>query len=153
MSFEYPIAVRFRCTKCGLCCGDTPEKIRHIILLKTEAEHIARTTSQLISKFAVKTEGKALYTYEIKKVSENGKCVFLENNRCTIYSLRPLVCRFYPFEMKTTSPRKHKFTSTDECPGIGKGTILREENFRKLFRLARGRVKRERRLSETQSKD
>jgi Fe-S-cluster containining protein len=136
VNFEYPTAVRFHCTKCGICCGDTKEKTRHILLFRTEAEQIAKATLQPIFKFAVKIEGKAPYSYEMKK-RRNGKCVFLENDHCTVYSLRPLICRFYPFELKVLHSRKPKFLYTEECPGINKGQLLNKDYFRKMFRLAR----------------
>jgi len=139
VNFDYPTTVRFHCTKCGICCGDTKEKTRHIILLKTEAEHISKTTSQPTSKFAVKIKNKAPYVYEMKKTAEDGKCVFLENNRCTIYPLRPLICRFYPFELKRVRSGKHKFLFTEECPGINKGRMLSGNYFRKMFRLAQAK--------------
>jgi Fe-S-cluster containining protein len=144
MSFGYPHAVRFKCTKCGVCCGNTQEKTRHILLLNTEAEQIVAATLQPISEFAVKIEDKAPYSYELKKTVEKGKCVFLKKNRCTIYSLRPLICMFYPFELKITANQKHEFLYTDECPGIGKGKTLSKNYFEKLFQLARAKAKAER---------
>ena len=143
MNLSYPHGTRFKCVKCGICCGNTQTKKRHILLLKTEAEQISTNINQPISEFALKIEDKEPYVYEMAKTPEEGKCVFLKENHCTIYALRPLVCRFYPFELKTMGPRKHKFTSTDECHGLRKGRVLQVEYFRKLFRLARGRVKKE----------
>jgi Fe-S-cluster containining protein len=140
VNFDYPPAVRFHCIKCGMCCGDTKEKNRHILLLRTEAEQIAKATSQPIFKFAVKIKDQASYSYEMKK-REDGKCVFLENDRCTIYSLRPLICRFYPFELKVLHNRKYTFLYTEECPGINKGRLLSEGYFRKMFRLARAKFR------------
>jgi Fe-S-cluster containining protein len=139
MSFNYPAAVRFQCTKCGICCGDTKQKTRHILLLKTEAEQIATTTSQPTSTFTIRIKDKAPYNYEMKKTKE-GKCIFLKNNRCTIYYVRPLICRFYPFELKTAHDGKHTFLYTLECPGINKGPILSKNYFRKLLRLARAQI-------------
>jgi Fe-S-cluster containining protein len=138
MSFNYPAVVRFQCIKCGICCGDTKEKNRHILLLKAEAEQIATTTSQPTSAFTVKIKDKAPYSHEMKK-TEEGKCVFLENNCCTIYTARPLICRFYPFELKTAHDGKHTFLYTTECPGINKGPMLSKNYFRKLLRLAHAR--------------
>jgi Fe-S-cluster containining protein len=140
VNFDYPPAVRFHCIKCGMCCGDTKEKNRHILLLRTEAEQIAKATSQPIFKFAVKIKDQTPYSYEMKK-REDGKCVFLENDRCTIYSLRPLICRFYPFELKVLHNRKYTFLYTEECPGINKGRLLSEGYFRKMFRLARAKFR------------
>jgi Fe-S-cluster containining protein len=72
------------------------------------------------------------------KKTEEGKCVFLENNCCTIYTARPLICRFYPFEL-TAHDGKHTFLYTTECPGINKGFMLSKNYFRKLLRLAHAR--------------
>jgi Fe-S-cluster containining protein len=116
MSFNYPTAVRFQCTKCGICCGDTKQKTRHILLLKTEAEHIATTTSQPTSTFTIRIKDKAPYNYEMKKTKE-GKCIFLKNN-----------------------DGKHTFLYTSECPGINKGPILSKNYFRKLLRIARAQI-------------
>jgi Fe-S-cluster containining protein len=138
VKFNYPDAVRFRCVKCGICCGDTKEKTRHVLLLKPEAEQIAKATSQTTTQFAVKINDAEPYGYEMKKKAEDGKCVFLENDRCTIYSVRPLICRFYPFELNSRGG-KYSFFFTEECPGIGKGGILSEGYFRKMFRLARAK--------------
>jgi Fe-S-cluster containining protein len=137
VTFEYPTSVHFHCTKCGICCGNTKEKTRHIILLRTEAEQIAKITLQPIHKFTVKIKGKAPYIYEMKK-RENGKCVFLKNERCAIYSLRPLICRFYPFELKVSAraSKKFQFFYTKECPGISKGQLLNKDYFRKMLQLA-----------------
>jgi len=148
VNLDYPVALRFQCTKCGTCCGDTKEKIRHVLLLSTEAEQIAAATSQQVCDFAVEVEGKAPYSYEMKKTAENGKCVFLEKNRCTIYSLRPLICRFYPFELKTAANRKYKFLYTSECPRIGKGKTLSKNYFEELFHLARTKTKAQRKPNE-----
>ena len=135
MNFNYPTTVRFRCIKCGICCGDTKEKTRHILLLRTEAEQIATATLQPISKFTVKIKKKAPYSYEMKK-REDGKCIFLERNCCTIYAVRPLICRFYPFELQSAPGGKYTFLYTAECLGINTGSTLSKNYFRKLFRLA-----------------
>ena len=148
VNFDYPTAVRFHCIKCGTCCGDTKEKTRHILLLRTEAEQIAKTTMQPIFKFAVKIKGKTPYSYEMKK-RENGKCVFLENDQCTIYPLRPLICRFYPFELKVSNSGNPVFLYTEECPGINNGRLLNKDYFRKMFRLARAKF----RLSAVSNRD
>lgn len=128
--------MRFRCTKCGICCGDTKEKTRHILLLRTEAEQIATATLQPISEFTARIRDKAPYSYEMKK-TEDGKCVFLENNCCTIYAVRPLICKFYPFELRMAYRQKYTFFYTSECLGINKGPMLSKNYFRKLFRMAR----------------
>ena len=106
---------------------------------KGEAEEeIASAANQPISDFVSEIENKTPYHYEMKKTAEDGKCVFLMRNRCIIYSKRPLICRFYPFGLTTTGQQK-TFYYTKECPGIGKGETLREEDFQILLRQANKR--------------
>jgi Fe-S-cluster containining protein len=133
--------MRFQCTKCGICCGDTKEKKRHILLLATEAEQIAAKTLQPIANFAVKTENKAPYMYEMRKTPEDGKCVFLNGNRCAIYAFRPLICRFYPFELRTNQAQDYEFLCTNECPGLNKGKTLSKNYFKRLFYIAQYRLR------------
>jgi Fe-S-cluster containining protein len=101
--------------------------------LNTETEKIAEVTGKPIEAFATRIERHAPYVYEMRKTVAEGKCVFLHNNRCTIYPLRPLVCKFYPFELKPVKNGKHQFLCTQECQGIGKGEKLPRNYFQKLF--------------------
>jgi uncharacterized protein len=140
VDFAYPVKVQFECSRCGLCCGDTAQKTRHILLLKGEAERIARRTGQQIAGFCVEVDGKLPYVYEMKKSSE-GKCVFLKDNQCSIYPLRTLICRFYPFELKFNENKEsYDFDFTVECPGINQGKPLDKADFKKLFDLAQERL-------------
>jgi Fe-S-cluster containining protein len=133
LDFEYPKNTRFICKKCALCCGDTREKVRSILLLKREAEHIAEETSKNIEDFAEKIEGAQPYVYLMRKTAE-GKCVFLKDGLCSIYRIRPLICKFYPFQLENAKKGKFKFAYTSECPNIGKGPKLRRKFFERLFR-------------------
>ena len=148
MSFGYPRNIRFKCVKCGICCGNTQERTRHVLLLDEEANEIAKATNQPISEFATEIEKRAPYSYEMKK--EDDKCVFLKENLCVIYSKRPIICRFYPFGLTNSEPQK-TFYYTKECPGIGKGLIMNEINFVKLLRQANSRQRIKGRKSEDRS--
>ena len=136
MKFQYPENLRFTCLKCGLCCGDTRRRKRHILLLRIEVERISALKGRQISDFAKKVWHKFPYVFEMRKLRESGKCVFLKDNECTIYSERPIICRFYPFEMRELETGTLVFRHTDECPGIGKGDLLFADYFHKLFQLA-----------------
>lgn len=132
LSFEYLKHVRFRCAGYARCCGDAKDKIRSIFLLKIEADRISRRTLIGLDKFAEKIKGFEPYVYQMKK-TEDGKCVFLKDNSCSIYQIRPLICRFYPFQLKNLRNNRYVFTYTDECPGIGKGPQLKRDFFERLF--------------------
>jgi Fe-S-cluster containining protein len=103
--------------------------------LKKEAEKISETASRPIERFATRIEGHEPYVYEMKKTTKQGKCIFLKENICAIYPSRPLICRFYPFQL-TTKNWKYRFICTKECPGMGKGKKLERTYFENLFRQA-----------------
>jgi uncharacterized protein len=132
--------VLFECSKCGLCCRDTQQKTRHILVLEKEANAIEMETSLPRQVFTKQITDKNPYYYEMKKSCE-GKCFFLKNEQCSIYKVRPLICRFYPFELKFDSDKKqHVFDFTVECPGIGKGRAVAIKDFKALFSLAQERL-------------
>jgi len=137
VKLEYPKNLRFSCNRCGICCGDTPEKTRHVLLLNTEAERLAQFVRKRVGEFAEKVEGKAPYVYETKK-SHEGKCVFYTDSQCSVYRLRPLVCRFYPFELAPSEREIFRFRATYECPCISSTEMeeLSEAFFRRLLRFA-----------------
>lgn len=135
-SFGCPKDVRFQCTRCAICCGDTESRMRHVLLLRGDAEAISRSVLKPVEAFATEVKGHEPYVYEMRKTDEEGKCFFLEGRNCGVYELRPLVCRFYPFELVTLKDGKHKFLCTEECPGIGKGTKLTTAFFENLFNRA-----------------
>jgi len=141
MSSSYPKNAVFECTKCAVCCGDTETRTRHILLLTGETRHISKAISKPIEDFARKTEDHDPYTYEMKKTESEGRCVFLNKNKCTIYRLRPLICRFYPFRLETTDG-EYIFSLTNECQGIGTGNPLRRNYFESLFRHACERLRK-----------
>ena len=140
VDFTYPVNIRFTCNRCGLCCGDTKQKTRHILLLKSEAKKIASHTSQSTSDFSGEIKGKLPYMYEMKKTSD-GICIYLKDNKCGIYALRPLICRFYPFELKFNEDKGHyDFDFTLECPETNQGKVFQEKDFNELFKLAQERL-------------
>jgi uncharacterized protein len=137
VDFTYPTEIRFSCNGCGLCCGDTPKKSRHILLLPCEKEKIAKETGMPANQFSNEIKDKQPYYFEMKKTND-GKCVFLKNNQCTIYSFRPLICRFYPFQLTyDLGSEKHVFDFTLECPAINQGKPFSKKEFEQLFELAR----------------
>jgi Fe-S-cluster containining protein len=136
VGFTYPAKVHFNCYQCGLCCGDTKQKTRHILILEAEAKRVASQTSRDIADFSFQIGSKFPFAYEMKKTNM-GKCIFLKENQCTIYLARPLICRFYPFELKFDKDKQlHVFNFTHECPGIGQGKDFSCIDFERLFDLA-----------------
>ena len=132
VKFEYPKHVCFRCSRCALCCGDTEAKTRQILLLRAEAERIAEEISKGLNEFAEERNEADPFVYRMRK--REGKCVFLRGNLCSIYDIRPIICRFYPFKLENLGRSRYAFSYTDECPGIGEGAHLKRSFFEGLFK-------------------
>jgi hypothetical protein len=133
MDFVYPEGIRFECNRCSLCCGDAKDKVRRIFLLEIEAGIISKESSKAIEDISEKIDGFEPYTSVMKKTKE-GRCVFLSDNSCSIYKIRPLVCRFYPFQLQNLKNNQYLFTYTGECPGLGKGPLLKRNFYESLFK-------------------
>ena len=137
--FNFPRGILWKCQRCAKCCRDAPERERRILILSFEAKQIGKMVGFPLERFCRKT-GLKPFTLEMKKDSE-GKCLFLKENGCQIYSIRPLVCRFYPFWLEKRKDEAFSFKITDECVGIGFGQILEEDFFKHLFDVATDRIK------------
>ena len=109
-----------------------------------------------VGDFAVSTENQQPYVFEMKKTGE-GKCIFLrkeeqqqqfskcccssKENQCAVYQFRPLICRFYPFELTFDAAKgQYVFSATLECPAIGEGKVQSQKGFKRLFKLAKQRL-------------
>ncbi len=127
---EFPENVCFTCSRCGLCCGDTTKKTRHILLTELDAMGIKLATNKPVRSFAKTIAGKEQYCFEMRKLP-SGHCIFLVGKECAIYENRPLICRFYPFELRTNLKGGYVFRVTDECPGI---SAANDENSKSVDR-------------------
>lgn len=133
MRFTYPESIRFKCQRCSICCGDTKDKVRRIFLLENEVEIVSKKTSKTIEDISEKIDGFEPYTCVMRK-TKDGICNFLYDNSCSIYEVRPLVCKFYPFQLQRSKNDRYHFTYTEECPGIGKGPLLKRSFYENLFK-------------------
>ena len=136
----HPGNLRWRCVRCARCCGDTEKRTRHVLVLASEAQAIAAETRMRIEEFSQKLENCKPYEFEIRK--KNKRCVFLDGVSCSIYSKRPLICRFYPFVMERSESGTLEFKLPErECQGIGRGRKLTQDYYMHLLRIAVERLK------------
>lgn len=127
----------FHCTACGQCCSGggvvyfTKEDLKNIQeSLKTAPEQPSWASAFL--KGGVFREGK--HGYLEHDSSED--CIFLEEGRCSIYRLRPLQCRTYPFWPSVFESKSSFKENKKGCPGMMKksgktcanSTVIRKTN-------------------------
>lgn len=93
MKFSFKGKYRFLCKKCGSCCYQYSYSLTENEMLfikdklKSEQYKIRENTGRI----------KNILPYEV--VFKSDYCPFLENNSCTIYEDRFIVCRLFPFDI------------------------------------------------------
>ncbi|MEM2089344.1 MAG: YkgJ family cysteine cluster protein [Thermoproteota archaeon] len=121
--------IRFECVLCEKCCIQDDKNRRQIVLTVKDVEEISNKTGLKTEDFSNENYDEK-YPFIMKLVE--GRCFFLEaGGKCSIYSSRPLVCRFYPFVMQKVGG-KYVFHADPSCPGLGKGEYLDRKYFEKL---------------------
>ncbi|WP_296231756.1 YkgJ family cysteine cluster protein [Pseudomonas sp. UBA4617] len=125
-------SLRFACTGCGKCCTG-----HHVPLTLAEARHWAADVGQVVVLIeAFVTDGPGMPLEQREHVMRRshpvrcgtgevrvavtfaafnpGRCRNLDDNdRCTIYDRRPLVCRIYPVEINPHIPLR---PASKDCP-------------------------------------
>jgi Fe-S-cluster containining protein len=96
--------LRFRCKRCAIYCCKlggpwlTEEDIKLI-------ESAGHKTSAFVENSKRKYGNHSQMTSAMKN-RKNGSCIFLRKDKrrnaykCSIYQIRPILCRLYPFEIK-----------------------------------------------------
>lgn len=118
----YTGGLRFECTGCGNCCTGEPG---YVWVSREEIRRIAgflERDDQWLGEDQIRRVG---FKYSLTEKS-NGDCVFLQNKGngsqgCSIYPVRPLQCRTWPFwtiNLKSTSTWRE---AGDYCPGMNNG--------------------------------
>ncbi|HEX7670675.1 MAG TPA: YkgJ family cysteine cluster protein [Polyangiaceae bacterium] len=121
--------LKFRCTGCGNCCRDPllPLTAADVGRIQARTGDAAADIVRWVDKagidmddepeaFATLRQGKRVMVLR----HENGGCRYLgDDNRCSIYTSRPLGCRVYPFDPVFTAKGKLKrltIIKATECP-------------------------------------
>jgi Fe-S-cluster containining protein len=102
-------------------------------MLEKEVERISEDTGMRPSSFSSPTSSNGWYRYKMKKRS--GRCVFLDGKSCRIYSIRPIICQFYPFSVKKTNG-SYVFDVAADCAGVGLGDLVTKEHYERMVEKA-----------------
>ena len=111
----YANGLRFECTGCGKCCTGAPgytwvnaEEIQNI------ADFLQLTVDEFSKKYLRRVKGR-LSLLELPKTYD---CIFLKDNKCQIYSVRPTQCRTYPWWPQNLKSEKDWEAAARFCEGI-----------------------------------
>lgn len=120
LSVWYEKGLSFQCTECGRCCTGSPGAVW---VDKKEIEDIAKFLSITVEELE-KTYTRMLGNRKAlkEKPPKNGDfdCVFLENNRCSIYPVRPKQCKTFPWWKENLTSEEAWNEAASYCEGINK---------------------------------
>jgi Fe-S-cluster containining protein len=114
--------ILFECSQCGKCCNGAPGII---IVLENEIGSIADFLEIERQVFIE----RCLYPYSDNfsiREDDTGRCIFFENG-CSIYPVRPLQCRTFPFWFTNLRSETEWVRVLKSCPGTGKGKLYSKE--------------------------
>ena len=111
----YKKGLRFQCTGCGACCSKEPG---YVWLSAAEihaiADHLQISKEEFLRRYTRSIFGR-ISLLENKITFD---CVFLKDNKCQIYSARPMQCRTFPWwKENLESPAAWRETAV-RCEGI-----------------------------------
>jgi Fe-S-cluster containining protein len=132
--------LRFTCTQCGNCCTGAPgavwmsaEEMRRL------AEHLKMSVQKMADKYcrkigerwSLKERVSPKGEYDcifLKTIDENGK----ERRICSIYEVRPLQCRTWPFWPEIIKSPESWAKAHERCPGMDHGKRYSQEQIESL---------------------
>ena len=112
--------VKFECQPdCVNCCT-----ISDGFVFLTESEAVRIADFLELSEDEFLTHFTRAFDDQLVLVdNSDDRCIFLEGNKCSIYEVRPMQCRTYPFWSQNLKTQNRWHIVSQECPGIGKGSI------------------------------
>ena len=126
--------IKFKCQGSSNCCISRGS-YGYVYLSSKDVSRFSTyhkiTNSEFIKKFCEYTDG---YLH-LKEKNLDGKCIFLNKKKCTVYSARPTQCRTWPFWKENLNYKKWNDEITKFCPGIGKGNIVSQKKIIELSNL------------------
>jgi len=116
-------ALHFSCTSCGRCC-ETPGEY-FVFLTAAEAEQIRARVRLSRSWFRRRYLRRLGEGQLVLAPGQDDRCIFLDDQkRCSIYPVRPLQCRTYPFWPETAGNKRAWHREGRRCEGIDRGEAV-----------------------------
>jgi len=112
----YKNGLRFNCTGCGKCCGGVPGYV-----WVTEQEMLAiaqylNITVELLKRLYIRQRDNRYALIERPKY--NYDCIFLKDKKCSIYPVRPIQCKTFPWWEYNLKSKDSWQAAAQNCEGI-----------------------------------
>ncbi len=136
----YADGLHFQCTACGNCCTGGPG---YVWISPVELGRLAKHLGESVDAVAEKYCRKIGARFSLKEKPQNSRgeydCIFLEEQEtadpsdgqtvkhrkrtCSIYAVRPLQCRTWPFWYGLLTNPKTWDEAAKRCAGINAGEL------------------------------
>lgn len=129
----YQKGLQFECQGSGRCCTSRGEYGFVFLTLSDRrrmAQHLGISTRKFTARYCQNTQGY----FHLKEERGRPDCLFLQNNKCSVYLARPTQCRTWPFWPEVMSAKAWNREVASFCPGVGKGKIHNPEEIKKTLR-------------------
>ncbi len=118
----YHEGLSFECTQCGNCCSGDPG---YVWATKEEVKRISKFLGRTDGTLGAQHLRRVGFRYSLTE-KPDGDCIFLkrdgDRSMCSIYSVRPLQCRTWPFWTQNLRSSNAWNEAHQTCPGMNKGT-------------------------------
>jgi len=64
---------------------------------------------------------------------KNFDCIFLKENKCQIYPVRPTQCKTFPWWLQNLTSEEAWIQAAESCEGIGRGEVVPYETIEKNY--------------------
>jgi Fe-S-cluster containining protein len=126
--------LHFECRQCGKCCSGPQEGV--IWISRPEIQLLAERLNLSVSELRKKLLKRIGFRFSIRENSCSKDCAFLANlngfKGCTIYDVRPMQCRNWPFWPANLTGPDDWNTAAVKCPGINKGRLYTFDEIEKI---------------------
>ena len=117
----YIAGLGFECIECGGCCAGPEEGFVWVTDKEISAiSAFLRMSDKAFCTRYVRTYYRRTSLIEKKDTKD---CIFLENGKCRIYSVRPTQCRTWPFWKSNIDSPEDWSEAAMRCPGINRGKL------------------------------
>jgi len=107
--------LKFKCTGCGKCCTGSPG---YVFLSKSDMERLSSHFSLTLDEFTKKYTRLIDGQYALLDRLHSEDCIFLENNRCSVYEARPVQCKTFPWWIHNLRDPEDWEEASTKCEGI-----------------------------------
>lgn len=127
----YRGGIRFACQGSAKCCRFRPG-YDHVYVSLDERRDLARALGMRTSSFTRKYCRRSDGNYELRATPTS--CIFLRENRCSVYDARPGQCRSWPFWPENMTRKVWSRDVAPFCPGVGRGHVIAADTIDRILR-------------------